>query len=197
MHIKNILFFSCLSVITINAIQIGKKIEQTKQEWLYCENQRKQYAKSWSGIFTSIDCDQQKQDYENAIQEFVAPLDKITNEGIIANRELIKNDKAFFRMSKSKKEQLTQKKLLAYAASGIKEYLVGRSNNGYFAHGSKTIDEFCENAFDLFLDKYCTLSFYASDMMGPLVLTNDQKEETKKIVMKMVKKELQQESTQK
>jgi hypothetical protein len=199
MHIKNILLLSCLSVITINAIPIGKKIEQTKQELLHCNNQRKQNAKSWSGIFTNIDCNEQEQAYEKAKQEFMVPLNKIVDEGIAANRELVKNDKSFFPMSESKKEQLTQKKFLAYAAGGIKEDLIGR-NNGYFEgsfYDGKTINEFCENALHRFVQSYCSLSSYPSDIIGPLDLTDTQAEETKKIMLEIVKKELQRESTQK
>jgi len=188
MNKKNIFFLFCLLIFNIHAISIRENIEKTRRELRTCMD------RVWNS-----NCDQQEKAFSNAKREFINPLDNIITEGITSKRELSNNSKSYFPMRDATKKKLKEKTHLAYAASGIQEYLVGR-NNGYFEdsyYNEKTIDEFCEESLNMFFKNHSGgYSSYASDIMGPLYITEEEEKEAKVIIRKIVKKILEQKSTQ-
>jgi hypothetical protein len=187
MNNKNILLFSFLFIINTNAMSPGKKLEQTKKAWFDCKK-RPVHGLEW--IF-SFDCSAQQQAYYDAKQEIVNPLNAIIEEGIKANQELREISQSLGETifpNKDKKRRLERKKLLAYAASGFVESLTIRDGFKFESsyYDNKTMNDFCNDAIETFVVSNCLLSTYASEMMGPIVVTEEQLEETKRIMREIM-----------
>lgn len=183
MNIKNILLFPLICITNINAITIGENIEKTKQAFSNCLKAKKS------------NCNQQKQAYEEAKKEIIPFLDEIEEKGKKAIRELNQdNKKSFFsnKMSNDEKKKLEQEKLNGYGASGTKEYLVGRSNNGHFEYYDGTINKFCDEALNEFVSNHC---YKSSSISNQLFATQEEINETKKRMSRILKQLLNQEST--
>lgn len=182
MNIKYVSLLSVLVITGANAMSSGKKLEHAKNELRKCEKSL------WK-----IDCNQQEEAYQNAKQEFVIPFRKITEDGIEANQELYFPSKSsLFGFRKNNKNELEEKRLLAYAASGLMEALIVRNGPKFEwdTYDNKSLEQYCDDVLDIFVVNRPPSSL-ATDKMGKSLDANDiQLAKTKATLKEIIKKQI-------
>jgi len=208
MNIKNIFFLSFIPLININAIQIDQKIKQTHAEYIKCRQSR-------NGWFSTKqpNCDQQEKAFNDAKKEFLTPFIKLEKEGQEAHDQLIQSKNWFFGISEEQQSQLERKKALSYAASMIKESIIGPLDlPSLHFHGPENIIEFCEDV----LKRFYSIQLGRSDatrkmgayqirwdntkregQFGEFIISKQEGKDIVNTLKEIIKKQAAQESSQK
>jgi len=190
MNNKNILLFSfLLCAINTNIMPIGKKLEQTKQAWFTC---KKRPFVGFERIFP-FDCSTQEEAYNQAKKELQIPLFVIIEKGTRASTKLSQISNSWitnFFTSNEEIHKLKQEKLLAYAAGGLLESLMGYNGPKFESsnYNNKTFSDYSNDVIEEFVKNSCHKSTHASNVMGPLEATEPELEETKKAFRAIIEK---------
>ena len=190
MNIKYVSLLSLLFVTGANAMSPGKKLENTRNDFRYCNQSLWRH-----------NCNEQEKAFKNAKAEFLTIHREKRNKGIEASRQCYRDSETRIPLTFVKRyyEKKAQQKHLpaileAWGSGWIVEALDGRSSYNFLLDAQSTT-QFCDKVLeDVMTQQPPCQSSYIEDMMGKGHIMNANKSDinTAKTTLKdLIKKQSQ------